>query len=290
MAREYKLRSPGNAGGLVPLGGEQLAEGSRQSSEKKAPAAVPPKGGTPTAQRFAAGLPAAFAAPSAQRQENGPPAGRSKGALLSQAQKATIGSMASEAFIKAVAADPDWLPEMKLQGFTKSAVMEDWRHGQCKLATKDHPAGQISGLSKAGNEHFDCLLAHFANLAGHVGTAFKHGVKAAQPADQNGGTEEKKRQALWRLEQTMKKTGLGMGYVMTIVRNKHHKTSVDQLTAGQISQLCWTLNNRKNQKRYEAGDTDANARNKKQQEAYLKRKATPQEELPDNVLPFPRGN
>lgn len=279
MSRFYQLRSTGKPGGLVPSA-DAVAnhkEHKEHREHREAPAAV---------VRFAAGLPAAFMPGETTVKAYGVPAvpaGRKGGTALSQNQKASIGSLAGEAFARAVAADPEWLPDMKAQGFTKSAVMEDWRHSQCKLATKDHPAGQVTGLSKAGNEHYNCLLAHFAALAGQDVRSF-NATMSEGTGTGGGDSADKMRQALWRLERTMKETGLGMGYVIAIVKRKHHKTHPDQLTAGQIGQLCWTLKNRKNQKRHDAGEViaDGSSRNKAQTAA----RKTPRQELPENVLPF----
>lgn len=286
-SREYKLRSPGNPGGLVPLAGQEADAPNPPDAFGEMLSAVtgiPLKDVTPPSAvvRFAAGLPSTL--PSCPIHQPSPPSppSRKGGPPLSQAQKATLGSMSAAAFAAAVAADPDWLPDMKSQGHTKSAVMEDWRHSQCALATAGHPAGQIRGLSKAGNEHYNALLAHFAALAGQDMASFNATIRDT-PATAAGDTADKMRQALWRLDQTMKKTGLGWPYVMAIVKRKHHATAVDQLTAGQIHQLCWTLNNRKAQKRH-AEDGTGNGPESRNKAQTAKRSAV-RGQKSDGLLP-----
>lgn len=303
MARDYKLRSTGNAGGLVPLGplGAPPVPAAPEPKSEPAPA---PAG----VARFSPGLPAsvpqqtenksyrtdgtygtypppaeapATTRPTAATGHQYPrPAGQQP---LSLVQKAKLGSISLLAFEKATAADPDYLADMKAQGYTLTALRDGWRHSQCKAATAGHPAGQIDGLSKGTNAHYNTLLAHFCALAGMDVQSFeatlRDGAARGKPG-RSGNSQEEIRQATYTLEQAMGDTGLGWPYVNAIIRNKHHTGTIADLTAVQIRNLAYTLRNRRSAQQ---GKGNPWHRNKSQraQRADSRKPATP---APDTLF------
>jgi hypothetical protein len=283
--REYRLKSPGQPGGLIPDG---LPEAAPNGSTGVSPV------------RFAAGLPAtvppptpAPALPPRQPRSAGAapapaPARKAPGGpLLSLNQKAKIGSAAALAYKAHLTADPDWLADMlQLPGNNKTKLAENWRHSQVAHATRTHPAGQVTGLSHARNAHYNTLLAHFCALAGLDSESFTATMRDSTSAT-TGETADDFRQGKHALEQAMQATGFGWNYVMKCVKRKHHTTRLEDLTRQQLQHLSYTLHNRHRSQKYKTNTwkpgekpTGPECRNKKQSATRH------QPPAPDNVIPL----
>lgn len=180
---------------------------------------------------------------------------------LSRDEKSELGQLAQAAWKAAVAADPEMLEVYLRNGVKKTAAQTHWRHLQCKLATRDHVAGQIDGISKATRAHYPDLEAHFRNLGGDSVGAFN---AAMGTGDDGESLRADSKQAAWVLRQLMeevKEAGLHPNYVKAIARNKFKGARV--LNAKQIWQLIYTVRNRATAKE-RGGYHGSKGRNKSQ--------------------------
>ena len=269
--REYILKSPGRAGGLVPAPGDGVivpfpasALPPSAAPPSAAPASALPASAAPASARaaFSPGLaPALCALPSAPGLPLPPPAAKQR---LSKKETTPLAIAASRAWRACLASDPSYLPDLTELGYKKGAVETEWRHSQCKLATAGHPAGQITGLTSATREHYNTLLAHFAGLAGEDVASFRATMRsgpAKYRAGADGDSQEDIRQALAVVKSTMTSTGYGWPYVATTIKGKYQATTLEQLTRQQLWQLVYTLRNRANAR---DGKGDPANRNKRQ--------------------------
>lgn len=134
--------------------------------------------------------------------------------LLKNNQKAEIGILAKQAFLKA-----------EKHGLTDGLKETPWRHRE---------AIQACGLriSEASQCHYNELVSHFSQLAGQQGRAFG--------AELRKGTDPL-RIALFKLREELAKQGLADGYAASIAKHKFKVMSLERLSAKQVWVLVFDL-------------------------------------------------
>ncbi|MES2707140.1 MAG: hypothetical protein V4726_11120 [Verrucomicrobiota bacterium] len=270
--RDYRLKSPGQPGGLVPLNDgpppANVVPFPITAAKPPVPTAPVPAGGV-AVRSFAPGLPSSLAAavppspscpprPSVQL----PPGTAHQ--TLSKKEITVLGIIAAKAWRAYLQSDPTWLPDMLAAGHKKGQLEKDWRHGQCRAATATHAAGTVTGISSARRAHWNTLAAHFCALAGEDLASFAATMrdgKAAHRAGADGDSQEDIRQARAVVERTMRDSGFGPAYVAKVISGKYGAASLEQLTRPQLWQLVFTLRNRATAR---DGGGSAETRNKKQ--------------------------
>lgn len=113
--------------------------------------------------------------------------------------------------------------------------------GQSEASWRRDQAIQAVGkrISEATKTDFTTLKAHFLAMAGKTGTAFQ----VAMQADTANAT----RQALWHLDEALKKANLDRAYAATIAACRSKTRRLDTLTPKQIWSLVFDI--RRNTKR-----------------------------------------
>lgn len=166
---------------------------------------------------------------------------------LGAKERQCLAILASQAWKAARAADPDLLTVYKDSGHTASAAADAWRHQQIRYATRQHPAGQIDGLTHATRAHYKDIECHFAMLAGQTPRDFHAAMETG--ADALGSLRADSAQAgfaLKKLRETVATCGLHPNYSAAIIADKCKGATV--LNAKQLWQMVYTLKNRANAK------------------------------------------
>lgn len=210
---------------------------------------------TPAAERFSASAPSA-ALPEKQRQPYPPSTADQR---LTKQEMVPLAILIGEAFKELLRMDPELLIEIKAQGQTRAEFESNWRHGHIKYATshpQPHPAGVITGLSKARRAHWECIAAHFCAMLGRDVESFRHSMRdgrAPGRAGQDGDQRSDLRQALNILRTEMAKLKINDAYVAAIIAGKFHQRTLDSLTRNEVWQVIYTIRNRA-AKRDDRGD------------------------------------
>ena len=135
---------------------------------------------------------------------------------LKRGQKANLSMLAAEGF-----------KHQKVMGCT----LEEWRHEM---------AVQACGyrISEARQEHWSDLRAAFLDLAGQPEKAYRTHVRSV---------DNKRRVALYKLEQECAARGLDVSYPATICR-RQFRLSLEEASAKQLWCLVFTVRNRRKAK------------------------------------------
>lgn len=172
--------------------------------------------------QFRATVPARPQAPIAHR-----PSPARLGGPLTNTQKAELSILCRQAFDL----------HNTLAGPAATRAAEDFRH------TQVHAAVNKPGLTACTQDDYLPLRAHFLHLLGRDGEALN--------AHMAHGTEDK-RVALFKLNESLAKANLPMAYAAAIARRQRHGRGIDELTAKELWQLIYTINNRGTAKRRKA--------------------------------------
>lgn len=154
---------------------------------------------------------------------------------LDNAQKAKLSIAARAAY------------ELQTQhGLTTGISFDDWRHEQVEIA-----CGK-SGLRKCTNKDFRSVLARFYRLAGKETEAAAIYAKTGRvkgSAELNDTHENRELcRALIRDKIAASNGAINEAYVAAIVRDKHQRKTIDDLTAAELQQLVYTITARLNKK------------------------------------------
>lgn len=240
--REYKLKSPGSAGGLVPLPSVPPTAAVTAAAPSGVPVRIIGGAGAATPRGTRGSIPPPLEyPPSTDRQ------------LLSSKERQPLAILAGQAFAAMCAADPEFLPDMLANGNTRAQVEDGWRHSQILAATKNHPDGQASGLKTARRSHYRTIKAHFLALKGDdigsLNTAMRTGP-ATMKAGADGDRVEDIEQPMSVLKELMETKKLHIAYVLAVCGGKDgsggkfHTRRLESLTRKQLWQLIYTLKNR----------------------------------------------
>ena len=178
--------------------------------------------------------------------------------------------LATKAFKEFVRLDPEAVIVAKSIGVTKAAFEADWRHSHCKYATSHpapHPAGIITGISKAKRGHWEALAAHFAALAGEDLASLKATLRDGPAPGRSGSAGDQQsdvRQALAILKREQAKLEINDAYLAPIIASKFHQRTLGTLTRNEIWQVIYTIRNRAKTR---DGNGDPSQRNKAQRQA-----------------------
>lgn len=137
------------------------------------------------------------------------------GIPLSNTQKATLSQTAKRAWQR-----------HREHGLTEETE-KDWRTREAIECCKCR-------ISEATNGNFLALDAHFKNLAGDSGGAFKATMK--MPGDE-------KRQAMAKLKAELKKAGKDISYAEAISKDTFKRT-LEEASPAQVWKLMFTVRNR----------------------------------------------
>lgn len=166
------------------------------------------------------------------------------GNLLTRKQKASLAQLARKAF--------DHLDDLGLltdvPGGSTSARFAAWRRAQQAEAV-----GHAS-LTTCSNDHFRPLRAHFNALLGRDDVAFQDHMRSgpghtATDADDTREARERIKALIAQAVRDHQAAGgtIGPAYVLTIARRKFRRPRLSDfldLSAGQLSQLLYTVCNR----------------------------------------------
>lgn len=221
---------------------------------------------TTAGTRFTAAAPSA-ALPEKDRQ---PYPRRTAEQGLTKQEMVPLAILIGDAFKELVRLDPGILEDAKASGLTRAQFEANWRHSQIKYCTSNpqpHPAGVVTGLSKAKRAHWECIAAHFCAMLGRDVESFRHSMrdgKAPGRAGQDGDLRGDLRQALTILRKEMDRLKINDAYVAAIIAGKYHQRTLESLTRKEVWQVTYTIRNRA-ANRDDRGDPDK--RNKSQRAA-----------------------
>jgi hypothetical protein len=103
-----------------------------------------------------------------------------------------------------------------------------WRHAECIKACNFR-------ITEAANRHYLAISAHFYNLMGKSGVAFKKVLKAQTESHQ---------WAMTKLKQECQEAGVSLSYPRAIAINKYKTGDLDSLTDKQLWHLTFNVRRR----------------------------------------------